>query len=346
LCPAKEGVLLAFPLPGRNRFRIIMILPTSQEQESRHLGEDEFLAQLRRMVPIVDGQAEEPQVLQTRWLTRYRLHSRGVPVYREGRAFVAGDAAHIHSPAGGQGMNTGIQDAYNLGWKLALVSQGHIPASALDSYDIERHRVGEHLLKTTDRMFALLAGGGRAGLAIRRLMPAIGVRVLQLPVVRRRLARFVSQTAIRYHESPLTTEAHGAARLPSHAPRAGDRAPDVQVAHGQRISELLRGPQHTLFLFASGSTALIERFSELATEVEARYGSLVRPIVLRLPNSQPPRGEVDERGAAHARYGADPGAIYLVRPDGYIGFRGAETDTEPLRAALKARFVVPDAPRR
>jgi 2-polyprenyl-6-methoxyphenol hydroxylase-like FAD-dependent oxidoreductase len=346
LCPAKDGVLLAFPLPGRNRFRIIMILPSTQEQETRHLEEDEFLTQLRRMVPRVDSQTEEPQVLETRWLTRYRLHSRGVPLYREGRAFVAGDAAHIHSPAGGQGMNTGIQDAYNLGWKLALVCNGSVPASTLDSYHIERHRVGEHLLKTTDRLFALLAGGGRVGLAIRRVMPAVGVQALRIPPIGRRIARFVSQTAIRYRESPLTTEAHGAARLPHHAPRAGDRAPDVQLAHGVRISDLLRGPQHTLLLFASRSTALIERFGELAAEVSARYGTLVRPVVVRLPNAQPPRGEIDERGAAHERYGADPGAIYLVRPDGYIGFRGAETDTEPLRATLKARFIVPDSPRR
>jgi hypothetical protein len=195
-------------------------------------------------------------------------------------------------------------------------------------------------------MFALLAGGGRLGLAIRRVAPAFGVRVLGWPVIGRRIARFVSQTGIRYRESPLSTEAHGTGRLPRHAPHAGDRAPDVELGQGRRISDLLRGPQHTLLLFGSRSTALIERFSELAAEVSWRYGSLVKPVVVRLPNAQPPRGEVDERGAAHERYGADPGAIYLVRPDGYIGFRGAETDTEPLRTALRARFIVPDTPRR
>ena len=346
ICPAEDGVLLAFPLPGRHHFRIIMILPATREVEDRHLGAEEFLAQLRRMVPRGGAQADEPTVLESRWLTRYRLHSRGVPLYRKGRAFVAGDAAHIHSPAGAQGMNTGIQDAYNLGWKLALVTRGVMPAWVLDSYHVERHRVGEHLLRTTDRMFAVLAGGGRLGVTIRRLVPAIGVRVLGWPVIGRRIARFVSQTGIRYRESPLSTEAHGTARLPRHAPHAGDRAPDVELGAGRRISDLLRGPQHTLLLFGSRSTALIERFSELAREVSTRYGAHVRPVVLRLPNAQPPRGEIDDRGAAHERYGADPGAIYLVRPDGYIGFRGAETDTEPLRAALRTRFIVPDTPRR
>jgi 2-polyprenyl-6-methoxyphenol hydroxylase-like FAD-dependent oxidoreductase len=346
ICPATDGVLLAFPLPGQHHFRIIMILPASQEEESRHLEADEFLAQLRRLVPRIGGAAAEPTVLATRWLTRYRLHRRGVPVYRKGRAFVAGDAAHIHSPAGAQGMNTGIQDAYNLGWKLALVVRGVMAASVLDTYNDERHRVGDLLLKSTDRMFAVLAGGGRVGLAIRRVLPALGIQMLGFPVIGRRIARFVSQTGIRYRNSALSTEAHGTGRLPRHAPHAGDRAPDVELGYQRRISDLLRGPQHTLLLFGGRSTALIERFSQLATEVAGRYGDLVRPVVLRLPNAQPPRGEVDDRGAAHERYGADPGAIYLVRPDGYIGFRGAETDTETLRAALRARFILPDAPRR
>jgi 2-polyprenyl-6-methoxyphenol hydroxylase-like FAD-dependent oxidoreductase len=346
ICPAADGVLLAFPLPGQHHFRIIMILPATAEPESRHLDPEDFLTQLRRMVPPVGGTADEPTVLASRWLTRYRLHSRGVPVYRKGHAFVAGDAAHIHSPAGAQGMNTGIQDAYNLGWKLGLVAGGVVPATVLDTYHIERHRVGELLLKSTDRMFAVLAGGGRMGLAIRRVAPALGIRLLGLPIVGRRIARFVSQTGIKYRESPLSTEAHGAGRLPRHAPHAGDRAPDVELGYRRHVSDLLRGPHHTLLLFGGRSTALIERFSELAREVTARYGDLVRPVVLRLPNAQPPRGEVDEQGAAHERYGADPGAIYLVRPDGYIGFRGAETDTEVLRTSLRARFIMPDAPRR
>jgi 2-polyprenyl-6-methoxyphenol hydroxylase-like FAD-dependent oxidoreductase len=346
ICPAADGVLLAFPLPGRHHFRIIMILPATAEPESRHLEPEEFLSQLRRMVPPIAGSVEEPTVIESRWLTRYRLHSRGVPIYRKGRAFVAGDAAHIHSPAGAQGMNTGIQDAYNLGWKLALVSRGVLPPVVLDTYHVERHRIGEHLLKSTDRMFALLAGGGRWGLMVRRVLPSIGIRVVGFPIIGKRIARFVSQTGIRYRHSPLSTEAHGAGRLPRHAPHAGDRAPDVELGYQRRISDLLRGPQHTLLMFGGRSTALIERFSELAREVTARYGELIRPVVLRLPNAQPPRGEVDDRGKAHDRYGADPGAIYLVRPDGYIGFRGAETDTEVLRTTLRARFLLPDAPRR
>ena len=129
-------------------------------------------------------------------------------------------------------MNTGIQDAYNLGWKLALVVRGEAPAGILDSYEQERHPVGIQLLKTTDRMFAVLAGGGRLGLAVRRVLPAFGVGLIRFGVIGRRVARFISQTGIRYRHSALSTEAHGALRLPGQAPHAGDRAPDAVLGGG------------------------------------------------------------------------------------------------------------------
>ena len=113
--PSEEGVLLAFPLPGTHRFRVIVILPATGAAINRELGAEEFLAEVRRMMPHFAGTSAEPALIARRWLARYRLHRRGVPAYRRGRCFVAGDAAHIHSPIGAQGMNTGIQDADNLG---------------------------------------------------------------------------------------------------------------------------------------------------------------------------------------------------------------------------------------
>jgi 2-polyprenyl-6-methoxyphenol hydroxylase-like FAD-dependent oxidoreductase len=346
ICPAESGLLVAFPLPGRHRFRVIMIVPATGGGEDRSIGEAEFLTDLRRMMPQLDGSPAEPALVASRWLARYRLHRRAVPAYRRGRCFVAGDAAHIHSPVGGQGMNTGIQDAYNLGWKLALVARGEAPNWVIDSYDAERRPVGAKLLKFTDRMFAVVAGGGRLGSVVRRVMPTIAARLLGAPIVGRRTGRFISETGIRYRRSPLSIEAHGAARIDRGAPRAGDRAPDVALSPTCRLAGLLHGAQHTLLLFAGGSTALIDHYSALGDEVSARYGALVKSVILRLDPAYPPIGEVDATGAAHRRYGADPGAIYLIRPDGHIGFRGAETDTEALRATLRARFITPESSRR
>jgi 2-polyprenyl-6-methoxyphenol hydroxylase-like FAD-dependent oxidoreductase len=340
ICPGETGVLLAFPLPGARHFRVILIEPATGGENARDLSEQEFLGEVSSALPRAPH-AAPPELLTTHWLTRYRLHRKGAPTYRKGRAFVAGDAAHIHSPVGAQGMNTGIQDAYNLGWKVALVARGEAPPSLLDSYDAERRPVGEKLLHVTDRFFAIAVGGGRFGRAVRRLLPTIAVRVLQLPVVRKRLARFVSQTGIRYRGSPLSVDAHGAARLDARAPHAGDRAPDVELGPSRWLGELLHGPRHTLLLFAGRSTALLERFSTMSDEATTKYGSLVAPVILRLDPAHPAIGEVDRRGLAHARYGAErEGAIYLVRPDGYIAFRGAGTDVEVLRATLRQRFIV------
>lgn len=340
ICPGVTGVLLAFPLPGARHFRIILIEPATGAVNDRELSEQEFLAEVSAALPRFPH-AATPELLTKHWLTRYRLHRKGAPTYRKGRAFVAGDAAHIHSPVGAQGMNTGIQDAYNLGWKVALVARGEAPASLLDSYDAERRPVGEKLLHFTDRFFAIAVGGGRLGRFVRRLLPTIAVRVLQLPFVRKRIARFVSQTGIRYRSSPLSVDAHGAARLDSRAPHAGDRAPDVELGPSRWLAELLHGPRHTLLLFAGRSTALLERFSTMSDEASAKYGSLVSPVIIRLDPAHPAIGEVDRRGFAHARYGAEQeGAIYLVRPDGYIAFRGAGTDVEVLRATLRQRFIM------
>lgn len=338
ICPGVNGVLLAFPLPGVHHFRVILIEPASGSVDDRHLTDEEFVAKVGAALPRVAG-SDALELVTRHWLTRYRLHRKGAPVYRRGRSFVAGDAAHIHSPVGAQGMNTGIQDAYNLAWKVALVARGEAPVSLLDSYDAERRPVGEKLLRFTDRFFALAAGGGRLGRIVRRFLPTIAIRVLQLPLLRKRIARFVSETGIRYRGSPLSVEAHGSSRLDSRAPHAGDRAPDVELAPSRWLAGLLHGPRHTLLLFAGSSTALLERFATMSEEIGSKYGRLVQPVIVRLDPAHPAVGEVDRLGAAHARYGAEQGAIYLVRPDGYIAFRGAGTDVEVLRATLRQRFI-------
>ena len=340
ICPTAEGFMLAFPLPGAHRFRVIMVLPAKHgaDPEARALDHATFVEQLARMTPrFPERGGAPPVVVNARWLTRYRLHRRGVVSYRQGRCFVAGDAAHIHSPVGAQGMNTGIQDAFNLGWKLALVVQGHADAALLDTYHDERHRVGQYLLRNTDRMFAVVAGGGTIPRLLRRLAPAAGVRALSLPILGKRIARFVSQTAIRYRASALSTEGPTAGRLGRRAPRAGDRMPDVDLGAGGRLSEQLRAPGHLLLLF-DGEAGGFMRLADLADEVAARYGTLVCPKIVVTQPTQHTRVLVDWTGEAHRRFGATKGGTYLIRPDGYIGWRDAACDAGELRRVLASRL--------
>lgn len=339
LCPQNDGFLLAFPLRGEGHFRIIMILPRNEVADERRLEQDEFFAQLARMTPHgLGANGGPPAIERAQWLTRYRLHRRGVASDRHGRVFLAGDAAHIHSPVGGQGMNTGIQDAYNLAWKLALVVRGESDPALLDSYDSERHRIGEILLQGTDRLFAAVAGHGRVSTFVRTFAPVLAARALSAPLISRKLVRFMSQLGIRYRQSPLSREGPGARALSRHAPRAGDRAPDAPVTEqggdDRRLFDLFRGPHHTLLELDGGST--IDQ--SWSVGLRRRYGHLVRVAVVSRSGMPQASGVIDETGEAHRKYGAERGGIYLIRPDGYVGFRGGPTDRAALEADLALRF--------
>jgi 2-polyprenyl-6-methoxyphenol hydroxylase-like FAD-dependent oxidoreductase len=319
LCPRAAGFLLVFPLPGAGHYRVIMIVPNETLSEDRHLGLEEFTRKLQEMTPAGCGAGDgPPKILEARWLTRYRLHRRGVTSYQRGRVFVAGDAAHIHSPVGAQGMNTGIQDSYNLSWKLALVLRGDAPRWIIDTYDEERRHIGELLLNGTDRAFGFVAGHGLLSRTLRRIAPTLAARVINAPIFAKRLVRFVSQLEIKYPSSRLSVEGAHASSLGKHAPRAGDRAPDVAYRGSdglaRRLFDEFRDPKHVLLVFG-----------DLPPDALAGYDNRVKVVA------------IDDAGV-RARYGAGQGALYLIRPDGYIAFRGARSDAAELRADLERRF--------
>ncbi|BDM73788.1 FAD-dependent oxidoreductase [Streptomyces nigrescens] len=175
-----------------------------------------------------------------RWISRFHSDERQAPQYRVGRVFLAGDAAHVHSPAGGQGMNTGLQDAANLGWKLAAVLRGHSPESLLDSYQAERHPVGKSVLRSSGAILRLTLLHSAPGRAVR----GIAARLINhLRPVSRRAIRTLSGIGISYPAGP------GAHRL------AGHRAPDLRLAGGGRLYERLREGKFVLVTPADEPTA-------------------------------------------------------------------------------------------
>ncbi len=351
LIPSTRGVMAAFPMPGERRFRLFAVMPRDMLPE----GDETAPFTLEEMQALVDRMVPVPTRLsEPRWMTRYRLHRRGVPHYRQGHVFLAGDSAHIHSPAGGQGMNTGIQDAYNLAWKLALVSRGHAPESLLDTYEQERHPVGQKLLEGTDRLFGMLARGGTAARLLRAyVVPRIARRVLGSRFAQRRMTRFVSQLAIHYRNSPLSTERiwgeeAGGVRL-EEGPAPGEYVPELPVK-GEgvtRLHEVLRGPQHTLLLFI-GLTPEAKARSELvalARRLEEAYGPLLKARVVVAGEATPgPFVLADESGAVHRRFGAGAECFYLVRPDGYVGHRERPIEPKRLEAELARRLGPPTSP--
>jgi 2-polyprenyl-6-methoxyphenol hydroxylase-like FAD-dependent oxidoreductase len=348
IMPTMHGVVGAFPMPGESRYRLFCIMPRDQlpaGDETTPLTLEEMQAILDRMVPV------PVRVSEPRWLTRYRLHRRGVPRYRQGRVFLAGDAAHIHSPAGGQGMNTGIQDAYNLAWKLALVTRGHAPEPLLDTYQQERHPVGQLLLEGTDRAFGIMARGGLPSRLLRTYVAPRLARVLfGGGFTQRRLFHFVSQLAIRYPDSPLSTERlwgeeTGGVRMED-GPAPGARVPELPV-QGEgvtRLHEVLRGPHHTLLLFTGLEPEARARggLVALARRCEEAYGPLLKArVVVAAEGSPAPFVLADADRAVHLRFGAGAECFYLVRPDGYVGHRERPIDAKRLEAELARRLGSP-----
>src|SRR6266516_1606744 len=194
----REGFHLFFPMRGTDHWRLVGILPP-------HLrGRDDLT--FEEVIPSVRRQAgTELSFEACTWLSTYRIHHRRAARFRHRRCFLLGDAAHIHSPVGAQGMNTGLQDAYNLAWKLALVVSGRAGAALLDSYEDERVPVAKRLLSTTDRAFSLVvADSWLAGLFRTRVVPKIMAFLMGLNWVQRLVFRTISQIGIRYRNSSLS----------------------------------------------------------------------------------------------------------------------------------------------
>lgn len=340
---AGQGFAMFFPLGRPRSWRIIgMEANASGAADGVGGTNDLSLAELQSVADRSTG--GRLRLYDPAWLTRFRLHHRLTAHYRAGRVFLAGDAAHIHSPAGGQGMNTGIQDAWNLGWKLALVVRGVADDALLESYEAERWPIGRFLLRTTDRIFSVFTTVASTSplaawlryVVVSRLLPWVvswrGGRALAF--------RAISELAIHYRKSPAVTE--GQPRL-QRGPKAGDRLPDASVTRDGRDTSLhreLAGPH--LHLLLCGAP---ERWD--AAQVAALRGSYGDLLAVHYLVAKAHSGTLhDGDGTTFIRLGIKEAAQYLVRPDGYVGFRSGGPDLNGLSGFLARWFPGPGATQR
>lgn len=306
-----DGALVCLPLGGES-FRFILIRRERPADAPDEPALSEFQAALDALLP---GQAE---LHSPEWLIRFRLHERLAAHYRVGRALLAGDAAHIHTPAGGQGMNTGIQDAYNLAWKLALVLHGHAGEPLLDSYEAERRPIAADVLRFTDLAFRTGLG---ANYLVRKLRPLIMPLVFGSRWASSKATRVVAQLEVNVRRSPIV-EDH---RLFPSGPHAGDRAPDAGFLLDEggasprevRVFDYLRGTKHVVFAHCAHTHQL----AHLRRELPA---ALVELVI------------ADEGDELEERYHLGDGpALWVMRPDGYLGYRQSSDDPAPLLAWLR-----------
>lgn len=268
------------------------------------------------------------------WISPFSINTRMSPTMRVGRVFLAGDASHVHSPLGGQGMNTGIQDALNLAWKLALVSSGCASEELLDSYNAERHENARQLLGKVGPATKMINLRQPVALEIRNLV----IRTLSQLGITALIARTFSMLEIAYPHSPIVENCR--AGWLDRGVHAGHRAPDADgLLYGddtpRRLFELWKGDwRHQLLLF-SGHKPKPDEIARLA-DLAGELGTLEHflRIILITDEGHVPGAAIDPDGAAHDAYGVTGPACFLVRPDGYIAFRGPLTDSAALRAYL------------
>jgi 2-polyprenyl-6-methoxyphenol hydroxylase-like FAD-dependent oxidoreductase len=356
-------IALFFPLAGGER-RYRFLVPTTRHYLAKPKLED-FQAILDEIA------APGSRVSDPRWMVAFDIHRRQVPRYREGRVFLAGDAAHVHSPFGGQGMNLGLQDAYNLAWKLALVHRGEGRDRLLDSYSSERHPVGARVLEWTDRATKGVSFNFKFTSAIATYVRShVAATMASFGFVQRTASRVVSMLDHGYERSPICGEARAslarvqlsldesnespdlmAWRTFSLGPRPGYRAPNASTLPGSpdgvELFSLFHGTHHTLLLF-DGVAATGEGYVELSAirdRVRARYGDQIRTYLV-VPGESAPAGlpddlelVLDPHSELHGAYGATTECIYLVRPDEHIGFRSQPADAAALLEHLEGVLV-------
>jgi 2-polyprenyl-6-methoxyphenol hydroxylase-like FAD-dependent oxidoreductase len=290
-----------FPMKGDHAARLIGTVEADAD-EQRKLGWEDLRGEAVKKMEIT--------VERVNWFSTYRVHHRVAGHFRRGRAFLVGDAAHIHSPVGGQGMNTGIGDAVNLAWKLAAAIRAGRTA-LLDSYEPERRAFAEQLVATTDRAFTLATRNGAVARGVRlKVLPALLPSAFKSPAVRRLLFRTVSQITIHYRHSALSQGKAGAVH-------GGDRLPWV-APNGSLVDDNfapLTSIDWQVHVYGTAPTAL--------QETAARHRIALRAF----PWDPAANGAGLERDAA-----------YLVRPDGYVALADPAASPETLERYLARAF--------
>ncbi|KAI1382002.1 FAD binding domain-containing protein [Hypoxylon crocopeplum] len=329
LCMGK-GSLAVFPLKD-GTCRVVASRMGPKPEADPTL--EDFQTMLSQLHPD-SGELYDPT-----WITQFHLHHRGVNSYRDGRLFVAGDAAHIHSPAGAQGMNTGIQDSINLGWKLAKVIRGEQPDSFLDSYDRERRPIGQHLLETSDKMFTWGCSSNPFFVSFRNV---VFTWVLPWFVSSRNrranIFKFISEFGINYRDSSIVGQASGF----SGPVMGGDRVPDRKIRNNgeeRHFLEFLTPDTYHLVLFSGLGEAAATKDAML--EAQSKFSNShpdkakLHMVFDESAKTDGVSGYTDIGNRLHEDLGCSKPSYVYIRPDGYVEHIGRLSGIKGLSEWLK-----------
>lgn len=320
---------LPLPISDPDRIRVFIALPIVDPNDRSDPTLEEIQGLMREAV------SEDVELSNPIWLSRVRVQRKLADQYRQGRIFLAGDSAHVHVPMGGQGMNTGMQDAFNLSWKLAYVIKGIAHDTLLDSYQPERRPVAEQLLKGTDLTFRAFS---EPGVLLRSAIQLAGPLAFRTSIPQKQAVRVLSEIDINYKGSPIAEE-----HAVKGGPDAGERAPDATTVTlpekaTTTLFEIMRGTKWNMLLLSGSEpgSETLQQLANIASVVTNKYAHVVTPhLVLGLtvpPHNLQWSGStlMDSELIVHQKYGEKGASIYLIRPDGYIGFRGLLAQREQM----------------
>ncbi len=300
------GILAIFPMPS-GEYRIVANLNKKIESPT--------LQDIQKIV--ADRSAHQLEVKDSSWISTFWIHSKVIENMRHGNIFFAGDAAHIHSPVGGQGMNTGMQDAYNLGWKLAYVINKKAHHNLLASYQAERHPIVKNIVNQTERMTKMMLVNNPIIRTLRKLIikPLLGCKKIN-----RKLAMQMSQLSLCYNKSPII---HYDSVISSRSPAPGENLPNVGA--------FTKNAKHQLLIFSGiRPTKEIEKeIKALAEKIKHQYSDIIDIEIISETTDFP----------IHRRFNVERSALCLLRPDKYIAFTSNRLDEKGLEKYLKQYFA-------
>ncbi len=294
VCFSSDSFVVFFPLKGEKRYRIVGVFPEEFEKDEGDVPYEEIETRIKTETKL------NLDISDVEWFSTYKVHTRHANKFSAGRGFLAGDAAHVHTPAGAQGMNTGIQDGYNLAWKIALAIRGKADVKLLDTYNEERLENAKHLLKTTDRFFGFAAGTDWLMNFFRlHVLPPLAKHLFSLDAVRQFAFPLVSQIGINYRHSSLSNHVGDE----DFELKAGDRLPYFLI-DGKSIYDRLQEAKFHFLVFSSKSND----FQALTNQLESRYSELLDFTEFSI---SPRVQEI---------FGTNKEFSVLLRPDNHVGF--------------------------
>ncbi len=328
----RAGLQACFPM-GNKRYRIVLEAPKNGPK-------DPTLDDIVRV--FKERTQEQFEFADPHWLTGFTLHHRQVQQYRAGRIFLCGDAAHIHSPMGGQGLNTGMQDAYNLAWKLSLVEKGYATENLLDSYHQERFPVGQKVLRETDHMTKLFTLTNPLVIKLRNWL--IGF-MTSFQFVKAKMFANLAELTINYRDSAIVKQ-----DSTEKAIAAGDNLPNVMLQDlktNQVVSmyQLTGQTKHHLFYLVGRNEKFDQTFYDYLQQQLKAYAPLIDFSVIFYEQQQLPEQAVvnhyflDQHKQAHHDFCAKYRTLVFVRPDQYIGYYAMPADAELFLEFLKGYIV-------